>query len=330
MIPSDVLTQWGLSGSQVKLGEGLINDTYCIDEHFVLQRINGQVFTHPERLVANYRKVFHYVYDLVPRLLPTTAGEYSFEDSRRKFWKCSVYHPSRNFQTLPGEMVYAAGQAFGLFLQRLRNCEIPLQPVLPNFHDFAHYVAELERVRSGADRQIDREQVDGYRKIVEERAPTGPRQIIHGDCKINNLLFDLQSNKVVRIVDADTLMWGYPSWDFGDLVRSLATGRQHDNRLKKRLLSVCTGFFEQFPITEAEVEQYAYAPIYMSMMLGVRFITDHILGDRYFKVDRVGENMERAEEQFKIAERFNSMYSELLVSIYSCIESANMKSSLIH
>ena len=323
MIPREVLEQWELPRSQVRLGAGLINDTYCVDHQFVLQRINKRVFSYPERLVSNYMKVYQNVADLVPRLVPTIARKYWFEDSIGHFWKCSVYHPSRNFQTLPDDMVYAAGQAFGLFLQRLRDLDVQLEPVIPNFHDFGHCLDGLEKALSAEERQINRELLDRCRKIVREQAPTGPRQIIHGDCKINNLLFDLRINKVVRIVDIDTLMWGYPEWDFGDLVRSLATGFKQKDQFTRRMHSVCTGFFEQFSIDERDAKDFAYAPSFMSMMLGVRFLTDHALGDKYFKVERTGENMDRAIEQFEIARYFDGMKSELLQSICRSVGRSN-------
>ena len=322
MIPNDVLAQWEVSGSQAKLGQGLINDTYCVDNRLVLQRINETVFTHPKRLIENFKGVYDYLIGLIPRLVPTVHGEDFFVDHNRDTWRCTIYYPSRNFQYLPDELVYAAGQAFGLFLSRLRTCDVLLETVIPNFHDFEYYLGSLERVwREEETEQVDHDLIDRCRKILDERTPTGPRQIIHGDCKINNLLFDLQSDIVVRIVDTDTLMWGYPVWDFGDLVRSIAMGSKIDHQFKTRLESVCTGFFEQFPITRDEADQYAYAPIYMSMMLGIRFLTDHIVGNQYFKVERVGENMHRALEQFELAKSFCSVYKDLESSIHSRISS---------
>lgn len=307
MISNTVLAQWGLSGPQAKLGNGLINDTFCVDNRLVLQRINKQVFTDPRRIVNNFKKVYDHVFDIVPQLLPTVGGEDCFEDSDGEVWRCFVYYRSRNFQNLPDEMVYAAGQAFGLFLFRLRDCSVPLEPAIPNFHEFQYYLNELERVWSDHKEKIDRSLLEQCREIVNQRSLTVKRQIIHGDCKVNNLLFDVSNDKVVRIVDTDTLMWGYPAWDFGDLVRSVAMDHECDKQLTKRLTSVSAGFFEQFPIAKSEAECYAYAPILMSMMLGVRFLTDHILGNQYFKVKRVGENLDRAREQFKLAERFNSI-----------------------
>lgn len=322
MIPDDVLLQWELSGSQVKLGQGLINDTYCVDDRVVLQRINERVFTRPQRLIENFNSVYDHLVDLLPRHVPTAHGEDYFVDYNGDVWRCMVYYPSRNFQVLPDELAYAAGQAFGLFLSRLRTCDVRLEIVIPNFHDFGYYLGELEQVwREEEAEQIDQRLIERCRKIVHERSPTGPRQVIHGDCKINNLLFDLQSDSVVRIVDTDTLMWGYPVWDFGDLVRSIAMGSKIDRQLKTRLDSVCTGFFEQFSITRDEVDQYASAPIYMSMMLGVRFFTDHLVGNQYFKVERVGENRDRAVEQFELAKSFCSVYRDLESSIHSCIDS---------
>ena len=320
MIPDHVLAQWELTGSQVKLGKGLINDTYCVDDRFVLQRINKQVFNHPVRVISNFQRVFNYIIDLVPRIIPTVQGEHWFEDHSKDVWKCSVYYPSRNFQTLPDELVFGAGQAFGLLLQRLRNCTVSLEPVLPNFHEFNHYLNELQQVARGTNEQLAHTLVARYRNVVNNKTPRSPRQIIHGDCKVDNILFDLQCDKVVRIVDTDTLMWGYPIWDFGDLVRSIATGCVHANLRKERLHWVCTGFFGQFSITEKEVEDYAFAPAYMSMMLGVRFFTDHIRGNQYFRVNRVGENMDRATVQFELAEKFISIQNDLQTAIYESIK----------
>ncbi|MYD46027.1 MAG: aminoglycoside phosphotransferase family protein [Gammaproteobacteria bacterium] len=323
MISNSILAQWGLSGPQARLGNGLINDTFCVDNRFVLQRINKQVFDHPQRLVTNFKNVHDHVLDLVPRLLPTVGGEDCYEDSDGDVWRCSVYYRSRNFQSLPDELVYAAGQAFGLFLFRLRDCTVPLEPAIPNFHDFEYYLNELEQVWLDDDEQPDRSLIDRCRETFNQRPVSGQRQIIHGDCKVNNLLFDLRSDKVVRIVDTDTLMWGSPVWDFGDLVRSVAMDIEQDDKLKKRLNSVCAGFFEQFPIPKAEAKCYAFAPIHMSMMLGIRFLTDHMLGNQYFKVERVGENMDRAKEQLMLVERFDTIQDALHTTILAYSETCS-------
>ena len=311
MISDTVLAQWGLSGLQTKLGNGLINDTFCVDNRVVLQRINRQVFAQPKRLVINFKKVYDRVFDLVPKLLPTLGGKDCFEDTDGETWRCFVYYRSRNFQSLPDEMVYAAGRAFGLFLFRLRDCTVPLEPAIPNFHEFQYYLNELERVWPDHEEKIDRSLLDQCQEIAYQRPNTVQRQIIHGDCKVNNLLFDVSSDNVVRIVDTDTLMWGYPVWDFGDLVRSVAMDNEHDKQLTKRMTAVSAGFLEQFPIAKAEAECYAFAPIYMSIMLGMRFLTDHILGNQYFKVKRIGENLDRAKEQFELATRFDSIQEKL-------------------
>ncbi|MYF37958.1 MAG: aminoglycoside phosphotransferase family protein [Gammaproteobacteria bacterium] len=317
MIPEPVLAAWGFTGLPIKLGRGLINDTYCISNQFVLQRINKRVFLQPKEVVANFKRVYDNVRDLVPRLITTEQGSDCFEDQNGDVWRCSEYYRSRNFQSVPDEMVHVAGQAFGLFLYRLRNCDVSLEPVIPNFHDFRYYLNELEEAWREDLNQLDRTLIERYRKLVDEKAPTGPEQIIHGDCKVNNLLFDLSENKVIRIVDTDTLMWGYPVWDFGDLVRSIAMGISSDVRLKHRISSVCNGFFEKFPVTDAEMEYYAFAPTYMSMMLGVRFLTDHFLGNPYFKVNQEGENMVRALEQFELAKTLNSHEGELQTMIHT-------------
>lgn len=97
------------------------------------------------------------------------------------------------------------------------------------------------------------------------------------------------------------------------------TGQPLDVCMTARLSSACKGFFEEFPIAEEEVRLFAFAPIYMSVMLGMRFLTDHARHNQYFKVSRFDENKDRALEQLNLANHFNQVYEEFHSTISSCL-----------
>ena len=139
------------------------------------------------------------------------------------------------------------------------------------------------------------------------------RTVIHGDCKVNNLLFDGQTPSVLRLIDLDTAMHGHPAWDFGDLVRSVASGAEEahgrfelDAATFRR---VASGFARGVDGIQ-DAAAFAAAPGHMSFMLGVRFLADWCEGDRYFRVSHRDGNLHRARAQFEAARRFDTLEGE--------------------
>ena len=137
--------------------------------------------------------------------------------------------------------------------------------------------------------------------------------VIHGDCKINNLLFHSIEPRVTHVIDLDTSMIGHPAWDFGDMVRSIASGGEEavsESKISIRdFKAAANGFLRGLDgITDAKA--YAAAPAHMSFMLGVRFLTDHLRGDFYFKVDYPGQNLDRARTQFETTSQFVSLQAD--------------------
>ena len=98
-------------------------------------------------------------------------------------------------------------------------------------------------------------------------------------------------------------MWGHPAWDFGDLIRSVLTGSVNADEEQERIRLTIGGFLNGYQIGVRAQETFAFAPSHMRFMLGVRFLTDHFRGDRYFKVEARGDNLVRAAEQFELSER---------------------------
>ncbi len=311
------------------LGTGHINQTFLITAasgDYVLQGINRRVFTQPQRVIDNQiTLVAHLQADSswpyrVPHLLPTGSGALSF-DAGGTCWRLSErIAPARTLQVLSdASLGLAAGLAFGRFQRAVTDlASTSIRKVISNFHNLDHYLAWLaeaaemrkQRARLGSDERSllralrDREQ--SYRDV-----PFTEARIIHGDCKVNNLLFApaAPDNKpeVVAVLDLDTCMLGQWWWDFGDLVRSAAGGTVD----LAMFAALAEGFFATEDSADhvergdtVAVEQALRAPAYMSYMLSVRFLADHFDGDRYFLVDRAGDNLARSAAQYELLQQF--------------------------
>lgn len=314
MIPDHLIARWGLSGPISRIESGRINDTYQVDQKFVIQRINARVFRDPVVVIRNYRAVHDCVFDLIAPLVPTIDEKDFVVDFDGHLWRTFVYFEARTFRELPDALCRAAGEAFGLFLDRLENCKNPIQSAILGFHQLNGYLDQLRHAGTPTGLETDMELLES---LLENRVEfDARRQVIHGDCKVSNLLFHPTEPRVLRIVDLDTVMFGHPALDFGDLVRSLTTGVDvvslDSARVRRRIEELCKGFFKHVRLkSDAAVCQYAGAPAHMALMLGVRYLADHLLGDQYFKVNAPGENLARARRQFEMSARLRSMQSDL-------------------
>lgn len=310
------------------LGDGHINHTLLAElgdgRRYVLQRINRAVFAHPERVMNNLQRVHEHLAgraaDLTPALIPTATGEAAWIDAAGEWWRLWMFIPDGRSlnRTRDTEICRAAGQAFGRFQQLLADLPGPmLEPTIPGFLELAGYLAEFDRLAArvpGAERVIHqacREDgfVDAHRTFAD-RLPPG-QDVIHADCKLNNLLFDRQEPVVRAIVDLDTVMNGHWAWDFGDLARSILLGAQwHEEAgpgAPLTLFAVLCAGFAAGSGRSLEPDPLAEAPGYVAFMLGVRFLNDHLAGDRYFQVSRRGENLRRAREQFDLVRKLSTL-----------------------
>jgi len=312
MNPEVAAKQWNLDGIIKRVSRGRINSTFLVGGTHVLQRINGDIFPDPQALLRNAEKIAAVADELIVQHLPSKHGEPCWSDQDGEVWRVYAHVPSRNFDVLPDSLLNPAGTIFGDLLSRLRTFDGELETSIPGFHDIHSYLGQLDAVRALGEADRELEYVDFRReRVVDSKDNT---QIIHGDCKVNNLLFDPSTDKAIKVVDLDTLMRGSASWDFGDLIRSISAGTEESTLeahvSDARVGEVVRGFLSAYgPITE--VEEYAAAPAHMSFMLGTRFLTDHFDGDRYFAVTRRGENLERAQAQFALAKQFDGSVERL-------------------
>ena len=302
----------GVSGAIRVLADGHINDTYVVGERHILQRINRSVFADPTAVMRNLATALaHTGGHLLVAPIPSCDGRSFALDADGDCWRLFPRLASRSFATLPDAFLEAAGAAFGGLLATFADFEGTLEPVIPGFHDLEHYLAHLDDAPRSREVSAELRQIDALRTTFE---PSAERRVIHGDCKINNLLFHPRESAVLAIIDLDTLMFGDPAWDFGDLVRSTFAGSEEANAAAalslQRFERLCRGFLAAFGDVD-DVDRYAAAPAYMSFMLAVRFLADHLRGDAYFKVARRGDNLLRARSQLGLAQRLHAATPEL-------------------
>lgn len=330
--PGQVLESgWGIRGARsAPLGSGHINDTLLVTggsiSPVVLQRINERVFTDPERVMRNLARVQAHLRDrapdLTPALIETLDGQNCFRDRQGGWWRLWNYLPdSRTIeQTRDPAVCRAAARTFGRFQRLLGDLPgPPLEPVIPGFLQLAGYLERFDAVVAatpGAEGAImdacgGAGHIDAHRTLVAELREGDT--VIHGDCKLNNLLFEADAARVRAVLDLDTVMIGHWAWDFGDLARSVLSGaldegggrgqREESDGIALALFTALVEGFQSGSERCLDARALAVAPVYVAFMLAIRFLTDHLDGDRYFKVSRRGENLDRARRQFDLIER---------------------------
>ena len=311
--------------------KGHINDTYIITcrqggtpIRYILQRINHLVFQYPELVMQNVKLTTEHLrkkigaedkHDLTRRtmtLVPTRGGAPYYRDRDGNYWRAYVFI-ERVTSTHVAEQPSQAGQvgrAFGMFQKRL--ADLPpekVQETIPEFHNGRLRFEALEKAVAedsagrvaGAQAEIDFcRQHRGIVSLLHDAQVRGelPLRITHNDTKIDNVLLDRDSGEVVCIVDLDTVMPGLAHYDFGDMMRTLTSPAAEDERdLAKGYLAEAGEF-----LTQAERDQLAISGKVITLILGIRFLTDHLAGDTYFRVHREGQNLDRARVQFKLVE----------------------------
>ncbi len=330
-------------------GSGHINDTLlaCFESpdarrRYVFQRVNGSVFPDPEGLMRNVQRVTEHLcrrleeapgtarLRAVP-LVPGRDGAPPFRrDAAGDCWRVYPYveQSTSHDRTRDPRVAYEAARAFGEFLRLLEDLPPPrLQETLPGFHDTPRRVAAL---RAAADQDLHgraretRPELD----FAFERADTAGvltgmlregtlrERVIHGDTKLNNVLFDTRTGHAICVVDLDTVMPGLAAYDFGDLVRSATSSATEDERELDDVgvqmpvyEALARGYLESAgpSLDGAELEVLPLACRLMTFEVGIRFLTDHLLGDVYFRTRRPGQNLDRCRNQFALLRSMESL-----------------------
>jgi hypothetical protein len=308
-----------------------------IAERYVVQRVNSAVFRDPDALAANLVSVTSHVRaalrargvaDLDRRCLRpvvSPAGRALHRAADGSSWRAFPFIEDTFALDTPRSPRDAeqAGRAFGGFVADLGDLEPDrLRETIPRFHDLAARRTALENAVQGdlvgRAREVSAELAAALRAAdallgAPELAPGAlPRRVVHNDCKLNNLLFDDRSGEPLCVVDLDTVMPGTVLFDFGELARTGACPAAEDERdldsvrVDPELFrALASGFVEgaRGLLDEHEIRALALAGPLMALENGVRFLTDHLDGDRYFRIARPGHNLDRARAQLRLAER---------------------------
>ena len=321
---------WWPSAHLSALGNGHIHHTYLVEvdepnkDRFVLQAANGEVFADPVTLTeqmlpllehlsadADYSKNLK-----VPELVPTARGHLVHRHGEkvwrvwRYFDRSRVIDPFTNTQ-----QIESAARAFGAFQRSLTTFRPQSWvPPIPGFLELGGYLRRYRQCREMAPDELPTDLtrcVDNYQTLADVLGQQ--RTFIHGDCKINNLLFQAQQDQVLGVIDLDTVGPGHWAWDFGDLVRSVAFshGGVDMDQFRACVRGFSQGRRDLDQAQDVTATQMSLAPAYIALTLGVRFLTDHLQGDRYFRVSDRGENIDRAQQQLGLLERFSALRKAL-------------------
>jgi len=314
------------------LGSGNINDTYLVggNHPFVLQKINGQVFPEPLLVIENFRKITDHLrrkraetgialHFAVPVM--TRDNRLFTRDEAGAYWRAQSYLPHQGRKLLTGtDQAYRVGEMLARFHCQIGDLDLQgFSEPLPGFHDLPRYLREYDLEESGdgtdADVRFCLSAIDRYRPravtLVEaEQAGILSRQPIHGDPKVDNFLFD-DEGEVLGLLDLDTVAVGLLHHDLGDCLRSCCntvgenvgdgSSITFDLQICRALLD---GYFSR-PGTLLGPKQRTFifdGLLLICFELGVRFFTDHLRGNCYFKVEQDGDNLLRAVNQFRLAD----------------------------
>lgn len=323
-MPLNVIAQqFSRSATNIQpLGNGFINDTYRVTtgtKPFVLQKINKHVFPNPEQIMTNLMALNRHIDQVndksialkIPRLLPTGNGDNFFCDGQGDYWRALNYIENTVSMETIADLAQAeqVGSALGQFHRLAYGLDAAtLCDTLPGFHITPGYLRHYQEVKNRtpiAEDSYCRDFIARLQHIVNDLETAKEQgflslRVIHGDPKLNNFLFDTTSGHIVSIVDLDTVKPGIIHYDIGDCLRSCCHNTMTDSfdlEICRRLL---TSYLAQMGnLFSMNDYQFLYPAIRLiPFELGIRFYTDYLDGNRYFKVAEPDDNLRRANSQF--------------------------------
>ena len=338
----------GTVSTVTPLGNGLINDTYLVKTleadapDYVLQRINHLVFKDVELLQHNIEAVTNHlrrkllsegisnVDRKVLRFIPTfTDKTYHFDG--QNYWRVSVYLADTvTVNEVTPQSSYDCGRAFGRFQEQLIDLREPLGETIPDFHNMELRLRQLKQAvnqnLAGRLSEVTKELelIEAHAEeicLAEQLHREGllPKRICHCDTKVNNMLFDSDGN-VLCIIDLDTVMPAYIFSDYGDFLRTAANSQPEDSPEIDRITfrwdifeAFTRGYMESTAsfLTPVEREHLPFAVSLFPMMQAVRFLTDYLNGDTYYKTLYPEHNLVRTRNQLRYFQEVEARRGEM-------------------
>lgn len=331
------LAAYGISGVEPeRFGSGHINDTYNLPgTPYLMQKINTNVFTHPELLMRNIELVTSHIRCYAQRnaldadratlsLRRTLDGKtyYIAQDGAYYRMMTRIDHTRSYDKAVSCDQMYDAAKVLGAFGHMLSDFDASLlHATIAHFHDTPRRVLALEEAiacnsagRAAENSELIRFAMDrkGACGVIVNGIESGalPLRVTHNDTKLNNFLFDDRNHTCLCLIDLDTVMSGSVLYDFGDALRfGASTASEDETDLDKVQLDLdifaafTKGYIESagMTLTQGEMDLLAPSVLWMTYECGVRFLTDDLNGDVYFKIHYPRHNRDRAANQFALA-----------------------------
>jgi len=343
----ELITKFRIKGKPrecSRYGHGHINETYFVScdsgLSYILQKINKYVFTQPEQLMENIAATTAYIAYRNPdprttlRLVMTKDDKSFYRDGAGDYWRVYHFVPSTIcLQKAESPMdCYYSGLAFGRFQGQLAG--FPAETLHEPIADFHNTPVRFQQLRKAMEVNFEnrlalcqkelefalaREQEAG---VIVEKLQSGalPLRVTHNDTKLNNILFDFDTRTPLCVIDLDTIMPGSSLYDFGDAIRSgTNTGSEDEHDLDKvwcdmELFAAYTkGYLEgcNGSLTDLEVELMPTGAKLITLECGVRFLTDFLNGDTYFRTHYENQNLFRTKAQFKLVADMESKWETM-------------------
>ena len=314
---------------------GNVNRTYKVNfkradgspKSYLIQNVNTYAFQNAEGLMSNIDKVTEHIRGKKPGQIALhfhhTADRATYVLDGENFWRLTNYVPSVTYNTVKDmDIVRNAGIAFGDFQRSLADFDInDLVETIPDFHQtrrrYEQFCRAVEEDKAGRVAEA-REEIDFIMSVKEQAcrltdmqlAGELPVRVTHNDTKINNVLFNPETNEPMVIVDLDTVMPGLVGHDFGDAIRFAANFVEEDCKEAEKAgldLDVFRAFTEGFlsqtlqVMTEKEIETLPLSCFVIAVELASRFLADYLNGDRYFNIKYPDHNLVRTRCQLALA-----------------------------
>lgn len=339
---------------------GHINDSYRVTlangEAFMLQRINTEVFRDVPGLMENILRVTTHLRKKLAAARTPDAARRALEIIHTReghsFWMDDEGRAWRVYRFIPGTISWsviqspdqarAVARAFGAFHSQLSDFPARvLTETIQRFHDTPNRFSQLdEAIRRDAVGRVcevaaELEHVERFRgaagRLVDLQARgVLPTRVTHNDTKANNVLVDEVTAEPLCVADLDTVMPSLVLYDFGDMVRTASHSADEDERDLGKVLfrrdlfeALAEGYLDSAGgfLSREEVEQLAFSGVLITAECGVRFLTDYLNGDAYFRTSRPGQNLDRCRVQFRLAEQIQAQLPALDAWIAKRVES---------
>lgn len=314
-------------------------------KRYILQRMNNQIFLNPEELMENVVGVISWLRKKIVEnggeperetlnLVPAKDGKAFYKDSEGEYWRVYLFiEGAKTYDLVENqEDFYQSAVAFGRFQGLL--ADYPAETLHETIQDFHNTVKRLDTFKKAVEADacgraaqvqeeiqfvLDREAL--AHKLCDMQAEGKlPLRVTHNDTKLNNIMIDDETRKAICVIDLDTVMPGLSVNDFGDSIRfGASTGAEDEPDLSKvscsmELFELYTkGFVEgcKGSLTEEELDMLPVGAMTMTYECGMRFLTDYLEGDHYFKIHREGHNLDRCRTQFKLVKDMEEKWNQM-------------------